>query len=85
MQSCVLQGQGAIAVPTAVQGHWQTDTEPPEARHCCSEPHCRAPAKKAKLLNRMDGDTNSGARILQGFSLLSLLFLALHSEGQLLK
>lgn len=28
---------------------------------------------------------HSGTRILQGFSLLSLLFLVLHSEGQLLK
>lgn len=28
---------------------------------------------------------HSGARILQGFSLLSLLFFILHNEGQLLK
>lgn len=58
MQSCVLQKPGAIAVHTAVQGGRQTDTEPPEARHCCSKPHCHAPAKKAKLLSRMDGDKN---------------------------
>lgn len=39
-------------------GRRQTNTEPPGARHCCSEPHCRALAKKPWSLCRMDGDTN---------------------------
>lgn len=71
MQSGVLQERGAITVHTAVQGG-EMDTEPPEARHCCSKAHCHAPAKKAKLLSRMDGDTNTvGQGSCRGFNLHS--------------